>query len=151
MGHNGQNTWIQSHEGAPLHINPIGNPLILNKNGGNVGIGTQNPDQKLTVKGKIHAEDVIIDMNLPADYVFQKYYDNYSPIRTDYHMPDLKELESYIKENKHLPEIPSGETIMKDGVKIGDFQMKLLQKIEELTLYMISQNKEIEKLQTLIN
>lgn len=151
MGHNGQNTWIQSHSGSPLHINPIGNPLILNKEGGNVGIGTMNPDQKLTVKGKIHAEDVIVDTNVPADYVFQKYYDNYSPIRADYQMPNLKELESYIKENRHLPEIPSGESIMKDGVKIGDFQMKLLQKIEELTLYMISQNKEIEQLKTLIN
>lgn len=151
FGCSGQYTWIQSHASTPLHINPLGNDVILNRDAGNVGIGTMNPDQKLTVKGKIHAEDVIVDMNVPADYVFQKYYDNYSPIRTDYHMPDLQELESYIKENKHLPEIPSGETMIKDGVKIGDFQMKLLQKIEELTLYMISQNKEIEQLKTLIN
>lgn len=118
---------------------------------GNVGIGTKNPDQKLTVKGKIHAEDVIVDTNVPADYVFQKYFDDSSSIRPDYQMPTISELESFVKENKHLPEIPSGETIMKNGVKIGDFQMKLLQKIEELTLYMISQNKEIEHLKTLIN
>lgn len=229
FGTNSQYTWIQSHAGSPLHINSLGNNIILNKNAGNVGIGidnpqskldvngfitskiindtvtpsniagfninqlgsnvlemsfardgqglgviktlsdnpitigtnnierirvqattgnvgigTKNPDQKLTVKGKIHAEDVIVDTNVPADYVFQKYYDNYSSIRPDYQMPDLAELESYIKENKHLPEIPSGETMMNDGVKIGDFQMKLLQKIEELTLYIISLKKEID-------
>lgn len=139
-------TWIQSHAGMPLHINPIGNNLILNTDAGNVGIGTRNPDQKLTVKGKIHAEDIIIDMNVPADYVFQKYFDGSSSIRPDYSMPDIREVEQFVKENKHLPEIPSGEDIQKKGVNIGDFQMKLLQKIEELTLYLIIQNKEIETL-----
>ncbi|WP_336958637.1 hypothetical protein [Chryseobacterium contaminans] len=118
--------------------------------GGNVGIGTRNPDQKLTVKGKIHAEDVIVDMNVPADYVFQKYFDGESSLRPDYQMPTLQELEAFVKENKHLPEIPSGDAIKKDGVNLGDFQMKLLQKIEELTLYVISQNKEIENLKAII-
>ncbi|WP_419487089.1 hypothetical protein [Chryseobacterium bernardetii] len=117
---------------------------------GNVGIGTKNPDQKLTVKGKIHAEDVVVDMNVPADYVFQKYFDGQSSLRPDYQMPTLQELESFVKENKHLPEIPSEEAIIKDGVNLGDFQMKLLQKIEELTLYVISQNKEIENLKAII-
>lgn len=124
--------------------------LRINGTTGNVGIGTQNPDQKLTVKGKIHAEDIIIDMNVPADYVFQKYYDNYSSIRQDYSMMNLNELESFIKENKHLPEIPSGNQMIQDGVTLGEFQMKLLQKIEELTLYAISQNKEIEQLKSQI-
>lgn len=143
-------SWMQGHGTSPLHINPLGNNVILNKDGGNVGIGTQNPDQKLTVKGKIHAEDVVVDMNVPADYVFQKYFDGQSSIRPDYQMPTLQELESFVKENKHLPEIPSGEVIAKDGVNLGDFQMKLLQKIEELTLYAISQNKEIEDLKAFI-
>lgn len=151
MGYNTQNTWIQSHAGSPLHINPLGNTLVLNRDAGNVGIGTQNPDQKLTVKGKIHAEDVIVDANVPADYVFQKYFDNTSSIRPDYQMPTLNELKSFIKKNKHLPEIPSGDNIIEGGIKVGDFQMKLLQKIEELTLYMISQNEEIERLKNLIN
>lgn len=137
-------SWMQGHGTSPLHINPLGNNVILNKDGGNVGIGTQNPDQKLTVKGKIHAEDVIVDMNIPADYVFQKYFEGQSSIRPDYQMPTLKELESFVKENKHLPEIPSGEAIVKDGVNLGDFQMKLLQKIEELTLYIIALKKEID-------
>lgn len=125
--------------------------LRINGTTGYIGIGTKNPDQKLTVKGKIHAEDIIIDMNVPADYVFQKYYNNYSSIREDYSMMNLNELESFIKENKHLPEIPSGNQMIQDGVTLGDFQMKLLQKIEELTLYAISQNKEIEQLKSQIN
>ncbi|WP_172279287.1 hypothetical protein AAEU33_11325 [Chryseobacterium sp. Chry.R1] len=134
----------------------LNSPVVMNEfmrisTSGNVGIGTKNPDQKLTVKGKIHAEDVIVDTNVPADYVFQKYFDNKSSIRPDYQMPTINELESFVRENKHLPEIPSGDNIIKDGVKIGDFQMKLLQKIEELTLYMISQNKEIENLKNMIN
>ncbi len=89
-------------------------------------------------------------MNVPADYVFQKYFDGQSSLRPDYQMPTLQELESFVKENKHLPEIPSEEAIIKDGVNLGDFQMKLLQKIEELTLYVISQNKEIENLKAII-
>ena len=137
----------QSNINSPVAMNEF---MRISTNG-NVGIGTKNPDQKLTVKGKIHAEDVIVDTNVPADYVFQKYFDNNSSIRPDYQMPTINELESFVRENKHLPEIPSGEAMMKDGIKMGDFQMKLLQKIEELTLYMISQNKEIEDLKALIN
>ncbi|UHO39358.1 hypothetical protein H5J24_04390 [Chryseobacterium capnotolerans] len=75
---------------------------------------------------------------------FKKYFDGQSSIRPDYRMPTLQELESFVKENKHLPEIPSGEAIVKDGVNLGDFQMKLLQKIEELTLYIIALKKEID-------
>jgi len=139
---------IQAKESSVGYHNLCINP---HPNAGNIGIGTINPDQKLTVKGKIHAEDVIVDMNVPADYVFQKYYDNYSSIREDYSMMNLNDLEAFIKENKHLPEIPSGEKMTQDGVTLGDFQMKLLQKIEELTLYAISQNKEIEQLKSQIN
>ncbi|GEN68232.1 hypothetical protein [Chryseobacterium rhizosphaerae] len=127
----------------------INSPVVMNESmritpNGNVGIGTKNPDQKLAVKGKIHAEDVIVDTNVPADYVFQKYFDGQSSIRPDYQMPTISELESFVKENKHLPEIPSGEEIARDGVTLGDFQMKLLQKIEELTLYIISLKKEMD-------
>ncbi|UHO39355.1 hypothetical protein H5J24_04375 [Chryseobacterium capnotolerans] len=115
---------------------------------GNVGIGTQNPDQKLAVKGKIHAEDVIVDPNVPADYVFQKYFDGQSPIKPDYQMPTIRELESFVKENKHLPDIPSAEKMSQDGVNLGDLQMKLLQKIEEMSLYIISLNQEIDILKS---
>ncbi|WP_312993029.1 hypothetical protein [Chryseobacterium flavum] len=150
FGYTDRYSWIQSHGSSPLHINPLGNNVILSREAGNVGIGTENPDQKLTVKGKIHAEDVIVDMNIPADYVFEKYFDGQSPIRPDYEMPGISELESFVKEHKHLPEIPSAEEILNGGVGLGEFQMKLLQKIEELTLYIISQNKEIENLKSII-
>jgi hypothetical protein len=139
--------WIQPQD---LNSTSVFYNLLLNPKGGNVGIGTQNPDQKLTVKGKIHAEDIIVDTNVPADYVFQKYYDGHSSIRVDYSMMNLNELESFIKEHKHLPEIPSGNQMTRDGVSLGDFQMKLLQKIEELTLYAIAQHKELEQLKSQI-
>ncbi len=137
--------WIQPQD--------LNNPntfynLSINPKGGNVGIGTQNPDHKLTVKGIIHAEDIIIDLNVPADYVFQKYYDDYSSIREDYSLMSLGEVESFIKENKHLPEIPSGDQMTEVGLTVGVFHMKLLQKIEELTLYLISQDKEIKNLKS---
>ena len=55
-------------------------------------------------------------------------------------------VEQYVKTNSHLPEIPSADEITKNGLSIGDMQNKLLQKIEELTLYMIEQQKQIEDL-----
>ncbi|MBC8054613.1 MAG: hypothetical protein H7Y13_16255 [Sphingobacteriaceae bacterium] len=99
---------------------------------GKVGIGTTSPDMTLTVKGKIHAEEVKVDLNVPGpDYVFEKNYD----------LKSLDEVEKYISANKHLPEIPSAKTMEKEGISMGDMQMKLLQKVEELTLYIIDQNK----------
>ncbi len=104
---------------------------------GNLGIGTKNPDQKLTVKGKIHAEEVIIDTNVPfPDYVFSH----------DYNLMPLKEVEQFVKTNNHLPEIPSAGEVAETGLNIGELQTKLLQKIEELTLYAIEQSKDIEEL-----
>ena len=105
---------------------------------GNVGIGTSQPDAKLTVKGKIHAEEVKIDLQVPApDYVFEK----------DYDLKPLSQVEKYITENKHLPEIPSAKTMASEGVNVAEMQMKLLQKIEELTLHLIEQNKRIKELE----
>ncbi len=104
----------------------------------NVGIGTLSPDEKLTVKGKIHTQEVRVDLDFPApDYVF----DN------DYKLKTLKEVEDYIKENKHLPEIPSAQEIEKDGLMLAEMNMSLLKKMEEMTLYMIEQNKKINDLE----
>jgi len=104
---------------------------------GNIGIGTTNPDQKLTVKGKIHAEEVIIDLAVPADYVF----------KPNYKLMPLHQVEQFVKANSHLPEIPSASEITKNGLSVGEMQNKLLQKVEELTLYAIQQNKKIESLE----
>jgi hypothetical protein len=104
---------------------------------GNVGIGTITPDTKLTVNGNIHAKEVKIDLNIPApDYVFA----------TDYNLKTLKEVETYINKNNHLPEIQSAKEFEKNGVLLAEMNMKLLQKIEELTLYAIEQEKKTEKL-----
>jgi hypothetical protein len=95
---------------------------------GKVGIGTLSPDQKLTVKGKIHAEEVIIDLSVPApDYVFEN----------DYSLTPLDTLKAYLAQHKHLPEVPSAKEMEKDGVKVGEMEMILLKKIEELTLHLI--------------
>lgn len=112
----------------------------------NVGIGTDYPDQKLTVKGKIHAEEVIVDLQIPADYVFEKYYTGKSSLKADYSLPTLEEVEQFTKENKHLPNIPSAKEIQEKGLQLGEMTNLLLQKIEELTLYTIELKKEIEQL-----
>ncbi len=104
---------------------------------GKVGIGTSIPDEALTVKGKIHAEEIIVDLNVPApDYVFD----------AEYELSTLAEIEAFIKANKHLPEIPSGAQMEDEGIVLGEMNMLLLKKIEELTLYMIDLKKENELL-----
>lgn len=97
---------------------------------GKVGIGTKNPTHLLTVNGVVKAEELILNP-VGADFVFG---DNYQ-------LPSLEKIEAFIKKNKHLPEIPSAENMKKDGAGVAEFQTKLLQKIEELTLYMIEMKK----------
>jgi hypothetical protein len=102
---------------------------------GNVGIGTINPDAKLAVNGTIHSKEVKVDVNIPVpDYVFAE----------DYKLKTLKEVEDYVKENSHLPEIPSAKEIDKNGLMLAEMNMALLKKIEELTLYAIEQEKKTE-------
>ncbi|WP_281987686.1 tail fiber protein [Aquimarina aggregata] len=107
-------------------------------NNGNLGIGTTAPDSKLTVKGKIHAEEVKIDLSVPApDYVFKK----------EYNLLSIGEVQQHIKDNGHLPNIPSAKEMEKNGVELGIMNMKLLEKIEELTLYTIDQEQRIKDLE----
>lgn len=120
--------------------------FTLDKNG-KIGIGSSNPDEKLTVKGKIHAEEIKVDLAIPADYVFQKYFTGSSTLKPDYQMPSLNEIESFVKENHHLPNIPSAKEIQENGLQLGEMNNLLLQKVEELTLYIIEQNKRIEVLE----
>lgn len=110
-------------------------PFVI-KGNGFVGIGTDTPDHLLTVKGTIHAREVLVDLNGPlADYVFEP----------DYALMPLSEVESFVKANKHLPEIPSAAEVKENGLNMGEMQNKLLQKIEELTLYVIELQKTNEK------
>jgi hypothetical protein len=105
---------------------------------GNVGIGTTTPGTfKLAVEGKIGAREVVVTNAAWADYVFDTAYD----------LRPLSEVESFIKINKHLPEIPSAEEVRTNGHKLGEMDVLLLTKVEELTLYMIEIKKEMQKLE----
>lgn len=126
-------------------------PYMVFKKTGNVGIGTKNPKSKLTVNGKIHAKEVLVDLNIPADYVFEKYYNGKSDLKSDYTMPTLEEVASFTKKNNHLPAIPSAKEIKENGLKVGEMTNLLLQKIEELTLYTIEQQKAIKALKEEVN
>ena len=128
-----------------FHIENINGPLLLQNNGANVGIGTSNPDEKLTVKGKVHAEEVKVDLSVPPDYVFQKYYTGTSLLKSSYTMPTLEEVESFTKRNHHLPEVPSAKEIKENGFNLKQMTALLLQKVEELTLYTIEQEKRIKE------
>jgi len=120
------------------------NSLVINTSNGNVGIGLSNPESKLTVDGGIRGEEVVVNIVNGPDYVFEEDYD----LRT------LKETKGYISKNKHLPEIPSAKEMEEQGVAVGEMNMKLLKKIEELTLYQIElmerldeQNKRVIQLE----
>ena len=98
---------------------------------GNVGIGTTNPTAKLAVAGSIQAYDVTVKTGW-ADYVFDSSYE----------LKPLTAVANYIQENKHLPNIPSAEEVSRNGIALGEMNKKLLEKVEELTLYVIKQNEK---------
>lgn len=112
---------------------------LIVTNAGNVGIGTMSPGSfKLAVEGKIGAREInVTSVTTWPDYVFEKSYD----------LPTLEELSAYLKENKHLPEIPSAATVEKGGVNLGEMNLLLLKKVEELTLYILELKKENDKQQ----
>jgi hypothetical protein len=114
---------------------------------GNIGIGTQHPSELLTVNGKILCEEVEVIADVVPDYVFQKYYTGTSSLKEDYIMPTLEEVEAFTKENHHLPEVPSATEIKEEGLQLKEMTTILLQKVEELTLYTIEQEKRIKMLE----
>jgi hypothetical protein len=105
---------------------------------GNVGIGTTNPQYKLTVEGAIGARDIIVTDAPWSDYVF----------RPGYRLRPLSEIKTYIQAHHHLPNIPTEAEVKAQGVSLGEMQAKLLAKVEELTLHMIQadeRNNRLEK------
>lgn len=149
----------------PSGATPFGNYYMFLKNSnGNVGIKTDNPTADLTVNGscligdpatislpalgtgyKLYVQTGILTEKVKvavetttdwADYVFEK----------NYKMMPLSDVESYVKKNKHLPGVPSAEEVVKEGVDLTKMDAKLLEKIEELTLYVIELEKKINEL-----
>ena len=120
---------------------------------GKIGIGTKTPDELLTVKGKIHTQEVIVDLNgaIAPDFVFDKYFNSFSVLNPDYEFLTLKEIENFIKVNHHLPKIPSAQEIKENGLSLKEMNLLLLEKIEELTLFTIQQQKEIDLLKAKVN
>jgi len=150
------NTKTGANNGFVTGIDASGNGMIWHQNSshisfgtnntervrilanGNVGIGVEDPTHALDVNGTINAQKVTITPTVPApDYVFAP----------DYKLLGLQEVEEHINEHQHLPEVPSAVEIAEKGVDVIDLNFKLLQKIEELTLYVIEQNKRISILE----
>jgi hypothetical protein len=152
----------------PFNSNGVsGNHFLFLADNGRVGINTDNTTAQLTVNGnvligdpanvtipnanyKLFVETGILTEKVRvavknsanwADYVFAK----------DYQLKPLSDVESYIDANKHLPNIPSADEIVKSGIDVATMDAKLLEKIEELTLYIIEQNKRIERMQNEID
>ncbi len=105
---------------------------------GNVGIGTKNPTKKLSVNGSVLAKEVIVsnESTYWPDYVFS----------SDYELMSLGDLEAFVQANSHLPGVPSAAEVEEEGIKLGEMNTVLLQKVEELTRYVIDLQKQIDEL-----
>ena len=130
--------------------------LTITDDNGRVGVGTPDPlaqfqvigdvsigalavpeGYMLAVDGKVIAKEIRVQADPWPDYVF----------KNDYSLPALPELESQIRAAGHLPGIPSAEEVNAEGIELGDMNRRLLEKVEELTLYLIEQDKQIRALQ----
>ncbi|RQO69380.1 hypothetical protein DBR43_14940 [Pedobacter sp. KBW06] len=111
--------------------------LLISNEQGFYGIGTTSPTEMLSVKGKIRAQEIKVEGGIWPDYVFKK----------DYPLMTLTQIDSFIKLNNHLPNMPAAKEVEKNGLDLGEMNRKLLQKIEELTLHLIEKDKQIQKLE----
>jgi hypothetical protein len=126
-------SWVTGSSSGDVEI------MRIDATNRNVGIGTTNTGPyKLAVEGTIGARKVkVTQVNPWADYVFND----------DYPLMSLKELDNYIHQHKHLPDVPTAAEVEKNGLDLGENQTVLLKKLEELTLYIIDQNKKLERLE----
>ncbi len=133
--------YVQTHNNFDLlfSTNNGSAQMVIQKATGNVGIGTSNPTFKLSVNGNIRSKEVVVETGW-ADYVFDE----------GYALRPLSEVEKFIQTNKHLPNIPSAENIQKNGLSVGQVQTKMMEKIEELTLYIIQLEKKINALSAIV-
>ncbi|MGD1842786.1 MAG: hypothetical protein ACFB0B_18095 [Thermonemataceae bacterium] len=140
------NTWdVTTPTATELTIGQAGIPVfnLFATDGGQIALGTTNVPEgfRMSINGKLAVEEVLVDLDEDwPDYVFED----------DYELMSLEDLQSYVKENGHLPNIPSAKEVKNTGgVYLGSINQKLLEKIEELTLYTLEQEKKIESLQSL--
>jgi hypothetical protein len=133
-------TLIASTQAGIAYIgnNTLTNGIAINSSG-SVGIGTATTfTYKLAVNGSAIFTQAVVKLNANwPDYVFKKGYT----------LPSLKSVEEYLIVNGHLPGLPSAESVQKNGLDLGSTQAKLLEKIEELTLYSLDLQKKVEKLE----
>lgn len=132
---------ISSSSKKTLKLLTDGKSRITVLGNGNVGINTETPQYTLDVKGAIRATEIKVEtIDRFPDFVFDK----------NYRLPDLNEVHQFIQENGHLSGIPSASEVKENGMSLVEMQIKLLQKIEELTLYVIKQENEIKELRNKI-
>jgi hypothetical protein len=138
-----RNNTVASGSGADLFLqNDAGNVILCANEQGGVGIGviagTSIPaGYLLAVDGKIISEELKVQLSGDwPDYVFDKKYK----------LPSFTELRNYIAVNKHLPNIPAAADVEKNGIEVGDMQKRMMEKIEELTLYILKLEQEVTAL-----
>ncbi len=141
-GPTGESASISTTGAFPLVFGTSNTARMIITSGGNIGIGTNDPKSyKLAVAGNMVTEDMVIKLqaNWP-DYVFEPQYK----------LSSLPQLEKFIYANKHLPNVPTAKEVRENGYSVGELDVTLLKKVEELTLYIIEQQKQIDALRLLI-
>lgn len=135
IGDNSGTNLIFDNNEIQARNNGGSNNLGLNVEGGNVCIGTWSGTDKLNVCGTIKAKEIRVESGW-CDYVFDQHYD----------LKPLHEVAQYIASNKHLPNIPPASEVENGGLSLGDMTKRMMEKIEELTLYVIQQQEQIQAL-----
>lgn len=122
---------------APTKTEIIEKTLFVIDKTGNVGIGASTPTERLSVNGKVRAQEIRVDAGPWPDYVF----------RPDYRLKPLDSLQKEIQTLGHLPGMPDAKKVERDGVEVGMVVRALVEKNETLTLYLLQQHNQIKKLQ----
>ena len=115
------------------------NGLFVGTNGNvRIGAGSGNPSKALEVNGIVRSKEVLVEITGWSDFVFEK----------DYKLMSLAEVEQFVKQHGHLPDVPSANEVEENGIGLGEMNALLLQKIEEMTLHLIEMEKRIQELES---